>query len=306
MATRNARATEIVVTVETPEIQSPPPSSDHRETAPVTALVELAAAVGSLSAQVETLTEQTTEATETAEQAQRSATLAVDLAISSPTPTPEPEPETGSVGGDAGGSPARRKRGRPRKDASGNEGVAGTVSVRVKREPKTVGLAALGLGGDTGGVKFKDAYSGGAKLLFAIPKYSGLGEHWSLDDDEADDLGQAIHAFVKTLPASARKKWEKRLEKYFPRSIWPSSLGCSPCRAQWRRWSLLKYKRAQLAAQHAAKLSPDTPYGSASPDAGTRPAAYDLRDVVDRHAPGLTETDATVRAGGAGENGIVD
>jgi hypothetical protein len=85
--------TEIVVTVETPEIQSPPPSSDHRETAPVMALVELAAAVGSLSAQVETLTEQTTETAETAEQAQRSATLAVDLAISSPTPTPEPEPE---------------------------------------------------------------------------------------------------------------------------------------------------------------------------------------------------------------------
>jgi hypothetical protein len=155
-------------------------------------------------------------------------------------------------------------------------------------------------------VKFKDAYSGGAKLLFAIPKYSGMGDHWSLDDDEADDLGQAIHAFVKTLPASARKKWEKRLEKYFPAINLAVVAGMLTVPRAMASVELLKYKRAQLAAQHAASLSPDTPYGSASPDAGTRPAAYDLRDVVDRHAPGLTQTDATVRAGGAGENGIVD
>jgi hypothetical protein len=84
----------IEITVEIPETQSSPPSSDQRETAPVTATLELAAAVGSLSAQVEALTEQTAEATETAEQAQRSATLAVDLAIATPAPIPEPEPET--------------------------------------------------------------------------------------------------------------------------------------------------------------------------------------------------------------------
>jgi hypothetical protein len=185
--------------------------------------------------------------------------------------------------------------------------VAGesAVRVRARREPKTVGLAALGLGGDTGGVKFKDAYSGGAKLLFAIPKYSGLGEHWSLEDDEADDLGQAIHAFVKTLPASARKKWEKRLEKYFPAINLAVVAGMLTIPRAMASVELLKYKRAQLAAQAAENLSPVSPYGAAT-DAGTRSAHYDLRDVVERHAQGPTESHAPVRPGSAGETGMPD
>lgn len=162
-------------------------------------------------------------------------------------------------------------------------------AVRVKRTraPKAVGLSALGLGGESGNLKVKDAYVGGAKLLFSVPKHAGLGAHWKLDDDEADDLGGAIAAFVKTLPASQRKKWEKKLEKYWPGLNLLVVAG------------MITVPRVMVTQELARMARAQTP--SPSPDAslaGSRPypSGVDLRDVVERNAPSSAQ-DAT--SGGA-------
>lgn len=164
-----------------------------------------------------------------------------------------------------------------------------------------MGFAALGLGGDTGSVKPTDAYTGAAKLLFAVPKYAGLGAHWSLDDDEASDLGGAIAAFAKTLPKSQRKKWEKMLEKYWPGINLMVVAGMITVPRVLVTVELAKMKRAASTPQ------PDTlsPYGNAS-GTNSRPATPDLRDLVERHQSGPAETGASVPAAGAGEDGSND
>lgn len=181
--------------------------------------------------------------------------------------------------------------------------MAGENAVRVRREraPKPVGLAALGLGGDSGTVKVTDAYTGGAKLLFNVPKYAGMGAHWSLDDDEADDLGQAIAAFVKTLPKSQRAKWEKKLAKYWPGINLMVVAGMITVPRVMATVELAKMKRTANTPQP----EPSTPYGQAS-NAGTRPASVDLRDLVERVQNAPSETSAPVSSGGVGEDGRDD
>jgi hypothetical protein len=151
-------------------------------------------------------------------------------------------------------------------------------------------------------VKFRDAYSGGAKLVFAIPKYAGLGAHWSLEDDEANDLGDAIHAFVKTLPASKRKAWEKRLEKYFPAINLAVVAGMLTIPRALATVELAKMQRAERVA---ASLSPSPSNGNSN-GAGPVPTAHDLRDVTERYTQGPASNGPSVPTGGAGEVGDDD
>lgn len=208
---------------------------------------------------------------------------------------------TGTVAGsdgDGSGDTGRAKRGRPRKDASDGASVVGASDTRVRRTraPKEIGLGALGLGGERGG-NMSDAYISGSRLVFAIPKYAGLGDHWSLDDDEAQDMARAVQAFVKSLPKTQRSRWEKRLEKYWPGINLAMVAGMITVP---RVVATVALARMQHEQQLSPSPVPVSQYGAES-IARQDVTRIDTRDLVERSTSAHSGTNAAIDSGSVGE-----
>jgi hypothetical protein len=52
-----------------------------------------------------------------------------------------------------------------------------------------------------------------------------FGSHWMLSEKEADTLARRFDKFIDTIPKTAKAKWIKKLEKYFPGILFVGALG---------------------------------------------------------------------------------